>query len=232
MISTYCWSQENEKFMEVTYVKAYKNFKDSTKATPKVLKDIEYKLTCNKNEARFEFLPSMQNDGEVTNSRFISRGGGDGIYYKNISEKIKLHQQESPIDNKRYLVKVPFIEYEWIITKEKKEISGYLCYKAYTEHEYEVPDKTGSKMEKVKYKTIVWFAPEINRSFGPAGFDGLPGLVLEKYSSSFYFIASKIIFKENEKSSNIIKPKDGIEITKAEYDNQISEEYKKLLIGN
>lgn len=232
VLSTYCWSQTNDKVLVVTYVKAYKNFKDSTDTNPKILKNVEYRLNCNINEGRFEFIHSMDNDGQTTNKRFISRGGGDGIYYKNINEKIKLHQLNSPIDEKVNLIKIPFNEYEWTLTNEKKVINGYVCYKAYTEQEYEAPDKTGTKLEKVKYKTIVWFTPEINYPFGPAGFDGLPGLVLEKYSSSFYFIATKIVFLEKEKGNSLVRPKEGIQISKSDYDKRIREEYKKFLIDN
>jgi GLPGLI family protein len=80
----------------------------------------------------------------------------------------------------------------------------------------------------VKVMTVVWFTPEINYSFGPAGFDGLPGLVLEKYSSSFYFIASKISFKNHTENKNIHKPKDGIEITNDEYNQNNKDAINKL----
>ncbi len=115
------WSQEKEKTLEVTYVKAYKNYKDSTNGAPKTMKNLEYILICTKNEARFEFIPNMEIDGENANRRFKSRGGGNGVYYKNNEEKLKLHQSNSPFDNKKYLIKIPFNEYKWVITKEKKQ---------------------------------------------------------------------------------------------------------------
>lgn len=221
------WSQEPQKTIEVTYVKAYKNYKDTTDAPPKIIKDIEYKLICDKNKSRFEITkkPFLVEYVEELGERVISRGGGNGFYYKNIAEKVKMHQVESVIDGKELLIELPFNEYQWVITKEQKEILGYSCYKAFTEYEYEAPDHTGTKMTPYKVRIEVWYAPELSYPFGPAGHDGLPGLVLEKYSSSFYFIASKIDFKNSE--AEIIKPKYGIKITKEEYSNQIKDMYKE-----
>ncbi len=104
-----------------------------------------------------------------------------------------------------------------------------MCYKAYAEIEYEYnfPNPNGNG-NKVKVMTVVWFAPELNYSFGPAGFDGLPGLVLEKYSSSFYFLASKISFIDGNKKTRELKPKEGIEITNDEYDQMSKKAINKL----
>lgn len=216
--------------IEVTYVKAYKNHRDTTNTTPKTLKDLRYILTCNRNAAKFELVRFMENDTRKENKRFLSRGGGDGVYYKNVIDSLKLHQLESFVDGKLYLINIPFEEYQWTITNETKKISNYTCYKAFTEFIIEVPDKIGSKMEEQKYEIVVWFTPEINYSFGPAGFDGLPGLVLEKYSSSFYFIASKIVFDKNN-IKNIAKPQKGTYIDKAEYDKMIKTAYSRFLMN-
>lgn len=228
LIPFFLLSQNNTKTLEVIYVKGYKNYKDTTVNEPKIFKDIEYKLICNNNEGRFEFIDRMNNDGKRVNERFISKGGGKGIYYKNISEKIKLHQVSSSIDEKIYLIKEPMNEYDWVITKDKKTISGYVCYRAYAEYEVEYPDHKGV-MKKNKNTVVVWFTPSINFSFGPAGFDGLPGLVLEKYSNSIYIIAKKISFKDE--NINISKPTKGKEISKDDYDSLLKQQFNERFKG-
>jgi GLPGLI family protein len=76
----------------------------------------------------------------------------------------------------------PFL-YEWTITKETKIIDGYTCYKAisplYTD---------GKKIEDTKFNVIAWFTPKIPVPYGPNGYGGLPGLILElqKYASTIY----------------------------------------------
>lgn len=221
------WCQEQEKTIEVTFLKAYKNFRDTTSVAPKTIENIEYKLVCNTNEARFEIVPKKEKNMELTSERFLYNYEDQSVYYKNIPENLKLSQTISPFDKKLYLVKSSFNEYDWVITKEKKEILGYTCYKAYTEYEYKYKVfKYIGKDTKVKVKIIAWFTPEINYSFGPAGVDGLPGLVLEKYSASFYLIASKIAFN-NSIDINILKPKEGIEITYGEYHKTQTDLQKK-----
>jgi GLPGLI family protein len=224
LLPTVTWCQEKEKYLEVIYVKAYKNYKNTSNDNPQILKDQEYKLTCSVNESRFEFIPNMGIDLEKANRRFNSKGGGNGVYYKNIEKKLKIHQYDAPFDNKKYLIYMPFNEHEWIITKEKKTINNYLCFKAYTKEEYDFPNPNG-KIEKIKNIIVVWFTPEINYSFGPDGFDGLPGLVLEKQLGSFYFIASKISFKK----SSIIMPKEGIIISNKEFNIKSDKAFKELL---
>lgn len=222
------WSQEHGSPIEVTYISGYKNYRDTTNTAPQILKYIEHRLFATNNEARFEFIPNFYNDSKTTDSRFRSRGVANGVYYKRIGDSLKLHQYESPLDKTLYLIKKPFNEYDWVITKETKDIIGYLCYKAYTEYSYEFPNPTGG-MDLMEVKIVVWFTPELNYPVGPAGFDGLPGLVLEKYSGSFYFIASKIIFKEPSDVSLNLKPEKGIPVTQAEYDVLNKKAYEELI---
>jgi GLPGLI family protein len=54
---------------------------------------------------------------------------------------------------------------KWKITENKRIISGYNCRKAI----WEMNDST---------RIYAWFAAEIVPSFGPEGFEGLPGAIL------------------------------------------------------
>ena len=82
-------------------------------------------------------------------------------------------------------------------------------------------------MEAVKNTIVVWYTPEIKYFYGPTGFDGLSGLILEKSFGSFYYIATNISFKENIQDENILKPIKGIEISKVEYSQHFIDAYKK-----
>ena len=64
----------------------------------------------------------------------------------------------------------------WIITNETKMINGYLCIKATT---IAYNSDTGGWNDNPKGETIAWFTPKIPFSFGPKGYNGLPGLILE-----------------------------------------------------
>ena len=211
---------ERNKTIEIIYAKAYKNHKDLTKTEPKIMKDLEYELLCNGEESRFEYIQKMSNDGSRTNKRFIGRGGGKGVYYKNLIEQKKIHQRAG-LDEKIYLIKDKFNNLGWNLLKEKKTIQGYECFKAIT---------TRKEYSYIRNKEIIltieaWYAPSIPLPFGPAGIDGLPGLILEASTSSFYFIAQKIQFSGSGKK--IERPNIGKEVTYKEYNELLYKAFKK-----
>jgi GLPGLI family protein len=202
---------QEAKTVEVIYIKAYKNHKDTTDVEPKLMKNLEYQLLFNNNESRFEHISSMSNDGDLTNERYIGMGGGRGVYYKNLKEKEKLRQVEDADGEELYLISEDIKKYEWVLQKDTKNILGYDCFKAigsYTEYD-------PRKDKYLNLNVVVWYAPLLSASFGPSGFDGLPGLVLESYQGSFYLIAQEIKF--HNKHIEIKRPKKGNKVTYKEY---------------
>lgn len=210
------------KVVEVTYVKAIKKVTDKSIKAPRIIKDLSYVLIADKKEAKFSFNEKMSLDGvERSNKRFIGRGGGKGIYYKNIKKKIKYNQSE--YNDVLYLKEDR--KYKWKLTKEKKEISGYQCYKATAKFiEYNPFVK-----KNVEFEIIVWYTPQIPYSFGPAGYDGLPGLVLTAQRGGFYFIAQNIRFLDVSKKtkSRLKEPTKGIKVTQKEFNEIIYKNFKK-----
>ncbi len=201
--------------IKVVYAKGYKNYKNITNEKPKIFKGLNYELIISNNEATFSYIDNLSIN--ESNKKFIGRGGGDGLYYKNSFTKEKLHQVISPITNKLYLIYSKTNEIKWTLTNESKKINGYSCYKAIGNKSFINP----LNEKKMSVKIIAWYTPEINVSFGPSGYDGLPGLVLETKTGSFYFIAEKIIFNEN----NIIKkPTKGEKISQNDYDLKLKQE--------
>ncbi|MDT8348143.1 MAG: GLPGLI family protein, partial [Flavobacteriaceae bacterium] len=73
--------------------------------------------------------------------------------------------------NKPALVKDSLPEFTWVISnKETKKIGEFVCIKATTTFR-------GTNIE-------AWYAERINIPFGPWKFKGLPGLILELYTTS------------------------------------------------
>lgn len=76
---------------------------------------------------------------------------------------------------------------KWTITTENKKIADFQCYKA-TRPNF-IIDRNG------KEKTLLitaWFAPSLPYSFGPKGYNGLPGLVLELTDRKTTYLATNI----------------------------------------
>ncbi|MEO0585548.1 MAG: GLPGLI family protein [Bacteroidota bacterium] len=86
------------------------------------------------------------------------------VYYKN-SETQEMIFREIVI-NKPFLVKEPkWIEFDWKLGTERKQIGNFSCLSATT------------YFRGRTYKA--WYTPEIPLSLGPWKFHGLPGLILE-----------------------------------------------------
>lgn len=172
----------------------------------------EFGLYFTKSKSLFKAVEKLES-GETPTQALTALLGG-GIRYCNLNTKEKVKQLETL--GEKFNIMVPFDEYQWVITTETKKINGYTCYKA-TSHKEE--------FSKFRNKTItadpfVWFTPEIPAPFGPIGFDGLPGLVLEgSTNGKTYFYATKIVFDYQDKKITIEKPSKGKYVTPSELED-------------
>ncbi|MEO8533402.1 MAG: GLPGLI family protein [Flavobacterium sp.] len=80
---------------------------------------------------------------------------------------------------------------DWIITPENKKIGEYLCYKATYTNYFIKDNKTKSRL------VTAWFAPSLPYPFGPKGYNGLPGLVLELIENDVILFVDVIDTKVN-----------------------------------
>jgi GLPGLI family protein len=96
----------------------------------------------------------------------------------------------------------------WEISKEKKVIGNYVCYKAITKKV--TINSKGSFTRDI----IAWFTTELPFYFGPKGYGGLPGLILELDDRVIKYTLHSINYVNNLKLS---KPKDGKLVTKKEF---------------
>lgn len=208
--------------IKVIYNKAYKNYKDTTSSEPRIFKDLEYKLIANSFESHFEYIENMSLDGQMSNESYIGKGGGKGIYYKNLNENLKIHETTHPFTDEVIDVYMDPNNVHWELQKESKYILGILCYKAVA-----TKQRTSfiQKKRTVTNKLTAWYAPSIPIPFGPTTYDNLPGLILEAHTSSYYYIASKISYP---KTAKIKKPSKGRSMLLEDYNNELKDAYLKL----
>jgi GLPGLI family protein len=192
-------------------------------------------LTFNKEESLYKEEESLGAPNPQGMEMVMIGGGGSDILYKNIKEKRKVNQTET--FSKLFLVKDDLKKHEWTLESETKNIGEYTCFKATMTREVEDiesgftinTEKSSDKKDVVKkMKTITitaWYTPQIPVSAGPAGFHGLPGLILETNDGSQTIICSKIVINP-KKSNEIIEPDKGKEVTQKEFDSIME---KKLL---
>ena len=119
---------------------------------------------------------------------FEGGSGSSEEFYKNLNEQRITNKKE--LMGKVFLIKDNFIEYDWELTGETKNIGIYTCYKAVFEKEEDTieldfVDGEMQEINKTKKTTVIaWYTPNIPISNGPGNYGGLPGLILEVNDAS------------------------------------------------
>ena len=142
-----------------------------------------------------------------------------GKYYNNIKSKDRLHQIEN--QGKTFIVSREPVS--WEITDKTKVIKGYPTLKATaTIHTYNY------RLDKDQVRDVeAWFSPEIPVSFGPEGYGGLPGLILDlKVAGEHYYVTN---IKLTSSEVDIQKPTKGELLSLVDYQkiiNQMGERFQ------
>lgn len=205
-------SSYSQKNINNYFSKERKLLEDKDKEGVKIMdniflntKKVKSTLTFSNKESIYKVNKKLSiiDRGNLAEKFSLLTAGGSNIFYTSIITNTNETQNCQTLDE-CFLIKSKFKK--WQLTQETKEISGYVCYKAIF-------------VENVKgkiVKTIAWYTPKITVSFGPKGYNGLPGLVLELDNEKLFFKATKIILNPKEKVK-ILKPTKGDKVTEEEF---------------
>jgi len=224
LISITSFSQK--KNIYVTYKKDLINYSINNKNAEKqeainsMLNDLKnssnslrYNLIINDYESLFSFEKKLVIDADEKSLTFIvNAGDSGGDFYMNTKSKELIRSKHLSGETFNIISSIDSIK--WELTNESKKIGNFDCYKA----------KTIKVVENSKgifnHTVEAWYAPEIPFGFGPAGYGGLPGLIIEIQYQNVRFFTSKIELN-TKKVFKIVKPTKGKEVTKEEY-NEIT----------
>ncbi len=93
---------------------------------------------------------------------------------------------------------------------ETKKIGNYLCYKATTI--FVIENSKGT----FNHPVTAWYSTQIPIGFGPIGYGGLPGLIVELTVQNIKYSMTKLML--NPKKEIVIKkPKKGKLVTEEEF---------------
>ena len=149
-----------------------------------IASDFEYILEFNQTESVYRIDTPMR-DESVNKSEFVLaklEAGGDFIYYAKRFDSVYL--MTNPLKKPEAWTKYKLRK--WTITNETGKLGKYKVIKA------------------VSGKVSAWFAPDIPVSFGPQGYGGLPGLILQVDAGVRQVYAYKIIL--SDKSIKMPRP--------------------------
>ena len=132
------------------------------------------------------------------------------------------------------LIKDNFIEYDWELTGETKNIGIYTCYKALFEKEEDTieldfVDGEIQEINKTKKTTVIaWYTPNIPISNGPGNYGGLPGLILEVNDDGLTIVCTEVVLNPSE--TIVIKaPSKGKQVTQKKFEEISIEKSKELM---
>lgn len=172
-----------------------------------LLKEVKLVLIFNTNKSIFKSDNILELE---TNKFFRAAIGPEGskVYYTDTKTQENLHQIDAFGD--LFLVSYPQIE--WQLHNETKKIGNFNCYKATTIKE--VKGRNGL----IKTPIEAWYTLELAIPFGPVGFNGLPGLIVELTMRKYKYTIQKIALNPTNEIV-IKKPTNGKKVTKQEFEN-------------
>ncbi len=152
-------------------------------------------------------------------------GGGGGMrfmmrrfnppIYKDLTNNRQV--EEMDLFGKQFLVDDVIPTRAWKVTGQQKKILDYPCISA---------TFTDSLMGRARLITA-WFAPTIPVAFGPQGYGGLPGMILEiDMDGGRSVITAAEVKLQKPDEASIKAPEKGKKVTRTEY-NKIREEKMK-----
>ncbi|HEX4888110.1 MAG TPA: GLPGLI family protein [Luteibaculaceae bacterium] len=133
--------------------------------------------------------------------------------FLDLTAKKRIEQKE--FLTRKFIVESELASADWKITTNQKMILGYPCQEAI-------------KQDSAK-SVHVWFTPAIPVSTGPAGFEGLPGLVLAvEAMDGDYKIEAATIETGKADQSLMIKPTEGKKMSKEAYEKMVKEKQAEM----
>lgn len=166
---------------------------------------LEFELHFNKSESFFALKNQLgNNEMEFEIAKVLL--GGNKKFYTDLEKEIYLRQEVAY--GETFLI--PINQLKWKFHKKTKQIGDYKCFLATTG--YQLTNNKGNFYKEV----VAWYAPEISFSFGPYGYFGLPGMILELTDGDKTFKAKKVEFNSN--IVKIVKPVKGIKISQEEFE--------------
>lgn len=188
-----------QAFDEKPKDEADKEGKEMARSIAEYAKSHKYLLKFNPEESFYYVEETLPLDGADSFAyKFSSQTFSKGVFYQNLKTGEIINQLTTMGEN--FLVQNSFYS-DWEITTEQKYIGKYNCFKAISK----------CKGCNNNQEIIAWFTPDIPLSFGPAGYGGLPGLILESTWYKYTLQLKKIHF--TNEPIKIEKPTKGIPIT-------------------
>lgn len=199
-------AQKNQIIYKVDGVNRLKDNKPRAKALKEELDLMIFTLKFDQSMSSFEKNKTLYKNKHVHGVATILSGGRYSFFQTNGVKKESFIARE--IGGRDYHVIKDYM-YGWELLNETKKIEGYTAFKAMLKIKNR---RTGGFIE---YKA--WYTPEIPYPYGPIGFGGLPGVILQLRKGNLAIFTAKSLVLNN-KNIKVLTPKKGKRISAREYE--------------
>ena len=160
----------------------------------KELENLKFKLLFNSNYSLYQEIEMLDNDANDNVSKKLSKifSGYSGWVYSNSKRNNIVEVKE--IFGKKYFVESKINDFQWKIINKNEIVNGYNCNVATTKVKEE--GRNGIK----EITVTAWFTNDLNLPFGPNGFSGLPGLIIQIQKGNIITYLTEIKFEKNKEN--------------------------------
>ncbi len=174
LLSSYCYSQiKSGKIEYGVHISTFEGLEKTTRmkaAYDKAMENapfLNFELLINTKESSFSLTAGLGINEDGLQYAKLFSGYSGMIYQDDLYSYSEING-----DPGNYLIKKDK-KIEWNLENETKEINGFVCYKATS------VKKVVNRVGVFRFPIIAWYCPQIPLSYGPNGYGGLPGLILE-----------------------------------------------------
>lgn len=193
-VSLSCWSQiKSGKIEYGVHISTFEGLEKTTRmkaAYDKAMENapfLNFELLINIKESSFSLIAGLGINEDGLQYAKLFSGYSGMIYQDDLYSYSEING-----DPGNYLIKKDK-KIEWNLENETKEINGFVCYKATSEK------KVVNRVGVFRFPIIAWYCPQIPLSYGPNGYGGLPGLILELQVRNILFGVKTIDLQPNDK---------------------------------
>lgn len=213
-------AEETLQKLKIKKPETYSMYGDNFRRSTQLEDDLKFSLRFNEKRSIFEVNqqagPTFEDNFDYSTAVIMATEAKD-TYYLDHDSKTRLSRAQ--LQGSAVNIIEPYQKYTWTLTGEEKCVGGRTLLKATTLKPItESGNKEGTKT------VHAWYAPDIPVPFGPLGYDGLPGLIMEvRFGPNFVrgFTAIKVDIGRGGEAKPIRKPKALADITEGDFQRKM-----------
>jgi GLPGLI family protein len=185
-------------------------YKQQLDEIEKQAKKLKFELIFDQTTSFFGLVKDLKTDKEDFASKMaMTIFGADKAYSTNWKEGYFV--ESISFLGQDFLIKKNIADLDWELSKEKRIISGNVCYKAIGSR-----GVMDNNFEIQSFDIVAWYCPEIPFNYGPFEAVGLPGLVFELEVKGYSLVLENLIWGKKPEKQKMLK---GKVISQKEYDS-------------